>query len=221
MNYINKAKMKVKFWGSSDSNAVLVRDFLDADFYKELWKAVDFEIADVSQEGNNVRADKTLSQVKTAEWKQMLEYAMGVEFWSIMYGWLGLHRDVGKDRREALFSFNTPVEKESSVRSSHLDAGDKVCAGMLYLPALFDSAGGELVLFSDRDNYVVVPYEDNVFILFENNIAGWHFVSPRKQTDSFRRMMNIYTKTPDRSLYKHSYMKSSNKEIINPVYCVR
>jgi 2OG-Fe(II) oxygenase superfamily len=111
---------------------------------------------------------------------------------------------------EAQPSVNTAVTgPPTSVRSGHVDAPNKLFAGLFYLrPPEDQSTGGDLELYRykkgnpqgldgvyvhDRDTEVVskVKYERNVLVLFVNSINSLHGVTPRSTTEIPRYFANL------------------------------
>jgi len=114
---------------------------------------------------------------------------------------------------DALFVINTPVKKMSSVRPAHVDAKNKIFAGLYYMKPEDDpTPGGNLALYSFKDDKAgfgghyadladvnedrVVEYTSNRFLAFINSPDSIHGVTPRPQTDRYRRYINFVAVTP-------------------------
>ena len=114
---------------------------------------------------------------------------------------------------DALFVINTPVKKTSSVRPAHVDAKNKIFGGLYYMKPEDDpTPGGNLALYSFKDNKAgfgghyadladvnedrVVEYTSNRFLAFINSPNSIHGVTPRPQTDRYRRYINFVAVTP-------------------------
>jgi hypothetical protein len=127
-------------------------------------------------------------------------------------------RDTLKDKdvlMDAQIGGNTPVREANSVRSSHIDAGDKLFSGLLYLRRDDDdSKGGDLVIskfksfYNDEkaklscfdgpyvpdrflDEIETVRYAKNVLVLFINTIDSLHGVTVREPTRHARIFLNL------------------------------
>lgn len=115
-------------------------------------------------------------------------------------------------------SVNTPVKKQSSVRGAHLDNLNKLFTGLFYMKIDEDrSSGGNLELYSWKKNYSnvkkrllgskdismehviiekTINYKPNTFIIFLNSIDSLHGVTPRSETEHYRRMCVFTSKLP-------------------------
>lgn len=111
---------------------------------------------------------------------------------------------------DAQICVNTPVAGHAtSVRKAHVDLPDKLFAGLFYLRTPEDdSQGGDLVIYraksgktirfdgqflpeKDVEPVRVVPYENNVLVLFLNSRDAIHGVTPRSPTVHPRLFMNL------------------------------
>jgi hypothetical protein len=132
----------------------------------------------------------------------------GVEEWRS--GVRGLHTLDSVDIiLDAQICLNTPVvDQPSSVRGPHVDETDKLFAGLFYLRPQDDrSQGGDLQLLrfkgpvgGFRGVYVdekhlevakVIPYENNLLVLFLNSERAVHAVTPRQPTATPRWLFNL------------------------------
>lgn len=133
-----------------------------------------------------------------------------------------------KDAREttdilmdAQISGNTPVRTPSSVRTIHIDAGDKLFSGLFYLRRDDDdSVGGDLSIYKFKPRYRTlseklscfngvnvddrfldkvdeVKYAKNVLVLFINSIDSLHGVSVRQETKHPRIFLNLVGEVDD------------------------
>ncbi len=106
------------------------------------------------------------------------------------------------------FGMNSPVVRESSVRTAHVDKPEKIFNALLYCRAPDDpTPGGDLVLYKFKrspgfydkrtamptriDEVISVPYESNTLVLFLNSVASVHGVRPRPPTPHIRRYINF------------------------------
>jgi hypothetical protein len=124
---------------------------------------------------------------------------------------------------EAMISGNTPVKEESSVRTSHVDAGDKLFSGLLYMrPDKYKAIGGDLTISKFKEEYSgddvrkyfagqfiddsyldvvsVEKYAANKLVLFINSPLAVHGVTPRAPTTETRRFINLVGEVP-KTLY--------------------
>ena len=116
---------------------------------------------------------------------------------------------------DAMISGNTPVTEASSVRSSHLDAGDKLFSGLFYMrPKSYESVGGDLTIsrynrdlagkverhtkfkgaYIEDDNLEVVrtvAYDKNLAVLFINSLESVHGVTVRQPSPHSRLFVNL------------------------------
>ena len=116
---------------------------------------------------------------------------------------------------EAIISGNTPVTETSSVRTTHLDASDKLFAGIFYMrPDDYSAVGGDLTIsrikpryasknrltcFKGRiqvdDDFVeivdTVQYAKNRLVLFINSLDSVHGVTVRQPTPQSRLFVNL------------------------------
>lgn len=116
---------------------------------------------------------------------------------------------------DAMFSGNTPVTTATSVRSTHVDRGDKLFSGLFYMrPDDYTAVGGDLTIsrfkpqFStDRakmaqfkgayvdddlvEHVATVPYEKNTLVLFLNSIDALHGVTVRQPSPQTRLFVNL------------------------------
>ncbi|MDB4409665.1 hypothetical protein N9235_02515 [Gammaproteobacteria bacterium] len=118
---------------------------------------------------------------------------------------------------DAQISGNTPATSTRSVRSTHVDGGQALFAGLFYLRRDDDnSVGGDLEIrrfrpevsdvrkpgcfrnatyVDDRWTEVVktVKYDRNVLVILVNGIDSLHGVTPRQPTPHTRLFMNLVT----------------------------
>ena len=106
------------------------------------------------------------------------------------------------------FGVNSPVLRESSVRTAHIDNPKKVYNALLYCrDPDDDSEGGDLAFYRFRgepgfygtrtampnriEEVSRLPYEANTLVLFANSVHSVHGVTPRKPTAHVRRYINF------------------------------
>lgn len=106
------------------------------------------------------------------------------------------------------FGVNSPVRRESSVRTAHIDNPKKIFNALLYCRDPKDSSeGGDLALYRFRneagfygtrtaipnriEEVTRIPYEANILVLFANSVNSVHGVTPRKPTPHVRRYINF------------------------------
>ncbi len=109
---------------------------------------------------------------------------------------------------DAQICVNTPVTVPSSVRGAHIDASDKLFAGLFYLRRPDDtSTGGDLEIlrpidpaYEIKDRFLAddlvecvstVKYDQNMLVLFVNTLHSLHGVSVRSVTDKPRCFLNL------------------------------
>jgi hypothetical protein len=115
---------------------------------------------------------------------------------------------------DSMVSGNTAVTQASSVRTTHVDLGDKLYTGLLYMrpDTDKDSTGGNLTISqfkpqhkSDKlshfkyqyvdDQYVdlvdTVQYGKNRLVLMINSLDSLHGVTVRQPTKHIRRFVNL------------------------------
>jgi hypothetical protein len=116
---------------------------------------------------------------------------------------------------DAQIAGNTAVTEASSVRSTHVDQGNKIFSGLFYMrPKGYDAVGGDLTLSRfvpsltgrperlDRfkyayvdDKYVehvdTIKYDKNLLVLFINSLDSLHGVTVRQPTDQSRLFVNL------------------------------
>ena len=115
---------------------------------------------------------------------------------------------------EAMLSGNTPVTEASSVRTTHVDAGDKLYSGLFYMrPDDYSAVGGDLTIsrfkpehagkdklslfrlqYVDDANVDIVetiPYAKNKVVLFINSLDALHGVTVRQPTRQSRLFVNL------------------------------
>jgi hypothetical protein len=139
--------------------------------------------------------------------RQMQELAVGVR---------GVDSFADKDvLLDAQIAGNTPATSTRSVRSTHVDGGQALFAGLLYLRREDDdSVGGDLEIrrfrpeladarkpgcfrnatfVDDKWTEVVktVKYDRNVLVVLVNGIDSLHGVTPRQPTPHRRLFMNL------------------------------
>lgn len=106
------------------------------------------------------------------------------------------------------FGMNSPVLRESSVRTAHIDNPKKIYNALLYCRSPDDdSEGGDLALYRFKgkpgfrdlrtalpnriEEVARIPYAANTLVLFANSINSVHGVTPRKPTRHVRRYINF------------------------------
>lgn len=106
------------------------------------------------------------------------------------------------------FGVNSPVRRESSVRTAHIDNPKKIYNALLYCrDPKDDSEGGDLALYRFRtkpgfhgrrtampnriEEVTRIPYAANTLVLFANSPISVHGVTPRKPTPHVRRYINF------------------------------
>jgi hypothetical protein len=116
---------------------------------------------------------------------------------------------------DAQISGNTPVTTASSVRTTHVDKGDKLFSGLFYMRRdEDDSRGGDLTISrfkprfrtreeklrcfdgvyvddDDVETVTTIPYAKNVLVLFINSIDSLHGVTVRHPTKHPRIFLNL------------------------------
>ena len=115
---------------------------------------------------------------------------------------------------EALMAGNTPVRQASSVRTTHVDTGEKLFSGLFYMRNDDDdSVGGDLTIsrfkphysFEDKlgcfnyqyvdekhvEHIQTVKYSRNVLVLLLNSLDALHGVTVRQPTQHSRRFVNL------------------------------
>lgn len=116
---------------------------------------------------------------------------------------------------DAMISGNTPVTTAGSVRTSHVDLGDKLFSGLFYMrPDGYDAVGGDLTIsrfgpehdtpekrhalfegayVDDRhlDHVTTVPYAKNTAVIFVNSLDSVHGVTVRQPSDKSRLFVNL------------------------------
>jgi hypothetical protein len=112
------------------------------------------------------------------------------------------------------FGVNSPVRRESSVRTAHIDNPKKIYNALLYCrDPKDDSEGGDLAIYRFRgkpafyglrtampsqiDEVMRIPYAANTLVLFANSINSVHGVTPRKPTAHIRRYINFQVELED------------------------
>ena len=115
-------------------------------------------------------------------------------------------------------SINTPVKEKSTVRGAHLDNLNKLFTGLFYIRDKDDHTdGGDLELYSWNRNYSsnekrilirrdislnhvkyekTIKYQQNTFVIFLNSINSLHGVTPRSETDFYRKFCVFTSKLP-------------------------
>lgn len=106
------------------------------------------------------------------------------------------------------FGVNSPVRRESSVRTAHIDNPKKIYNALLYCrDPKDDSEGGDLAIYRFRnkpgfygrrtampnriEEVARIPYAANTLVLFANSLNSVHGVTPRKPTPHVRRYINF------------------------------
>lgn len=190
---------------------------------------------------NNNRWDISAHQVNqvpviSSIWKEFIQYHVSQEFWlqvcSIFEkcipketsdalgppsAWkIGVRgQDAHRDKDlllDAQISGNTPVTQMSSVRGSHLDNGNKLYGGLLYLRDSEDSSSGGNLKIQRWSNFVPrksrtmlyhedmhffvrdvaqIPYSHNTLVFFLNTPNSLHAVTPRSVTSHGRKFVNL------------------------------
>jgi hypothetical protein len=115
---------------------------------------------------------------------------------------------------DAMISGNTPVTTASSVRSSHLDRGNKLFSGLFYMrPETYHAVGGDLTIGKFKQsiapgdrawkfdgNYVddkyldvfqTIKYDKNLLVLFINTLDSIHGVTVRQPSPHSRLFVNL------------------------------
>lgn len=127
-------------------------------------------------------------------------------------------RDVDQDGSkdvfvDAMLAGNTAVTVASSVRTTHVDAGDKLFSGLFYMrPDSYDAKGGDLTISKFKPEYAAdklgnfkaqyvdddrvdivetVGYAKNKLVLFINTLDSLHGVTVRQPTKQNRLFVNL------------------------------
>ena len=112
---------------------------------------------------------------------------------------------------ELLLSINTPAPKGApSVRGWHLDRGDKLYAGMIYIEPTGDSSDYPTLITKDSK----IVHGHSTLVYWANTPDSWHSVSERPPSNRNRVMINFYCNSP---LWVHSYEKINGRDHQNPV----
>jgi hypothetical protein len=99
----------------------------------------------------------------------------------------------------------------------HLDQGDKLVVGFVYLRERDDTADdGHLYISSGDDIQKEFKYEDNVLVLWPNLPNAWHKAGVRYPTENLRRIINIVYKTNGK-VY-HDYRTPRGVGDVNELY---
>lgn len=182
-------------------------------------------------------AADVLSEGKTSSlWRDFIAYHVSREFWlnvvevfgnELGNNGLGCREEIikwnvgvrGVDAPEetdilldAQISGNSPVRERSSVRGAHVDQGNKIFTGLLYLRDVVDDSEGGDFLFQrwkrgipefmkpylyheDMRMFVqtqtAVRYSHNVLVLQLNSLDALHAVTPRSITNHRRKFANF------------------------------
>lgn len=113
------------------------------------------------------------------------------------------------------FGANSPVRRECSVRTAHIDNPKKIYNALLYCrDPEDDSEGGDLALYRFRkkpgfygrrtalpnriEEVARIPYAANTLVLFANSPHSVHGVTPRKPTPHVRRYINFQVELENR-----------------------
>jgi len=191
-------------------------------------------------------ASKSLQNNAIPEiWRQFVSYHVSTSFWKELVeafgeslensllgaqptirdpraarvGTRGIEDDMAADVfMDAQISGNTPVTRRTSVRGTHVDAGDKLVSGLFYLRNPDDKTeGGNLEIQRWRSvvprflkphlyyegmrdvvrTHCLIPYRHNSVILFINSLDALHAVTPRAVTSFPRLFLNLAVETVD------------------------
>lgn len=98
----------------------------------------------------------------------------------------------------------------------HLDQGDKLVVGFVYIREEGDTSDDGHLYFCDGTDNIMkeLRYEDNVMVLWPNLSYAWHKAGVRFPTDHLRRIINIAYKTDEKSY--HDYRTLKSKTVVNP-----
>jgi len=105
----------------------------------------------------------------------------------------------------------TSVEK--NIIGWHLDQGDKLISGFIYLKEDGDVADDGHLYLSNGDEQKRIDYENNVMILWPNLPNAWHMAGVRNPTKHLRRLVNIVYKS-DQGDY-HNYRTRHSKKVVD------
>ena len=88
----------------------------------------------------------------------------------------------------------------------HLDRGNKLIAGFIYLREKGDTVDdGHLQISSGPDSFIKeIPYEDNVLVAWPNLTNAWHRATVRYPTKHLRRIVNFIQET-EKDRFYHDY----------------
>jgi len=123
-----------------------------------------------------------------------------------------LHKEPTDFTLDCQICVNTPVtQRETSVRTAHVDDPLELFAGLLYMRDIRDeSKGGELEIYrqtggidpktqqAEIEVVGLVPYQPNTLVYFLGTIDSIHGVTPRSKTPYSRRFVNFVSHIQDR-----------------------
>jgi hypothetical protein len=202
----------------------------------------------IDESCSNQRWDYSAALVQTeckvsSLWKDFIDYHVSKEFWldvievfgdslencgldqpENLRNWIVGVRDVDTHDRtdillDAQISGNSPVQERSSVRGAHVDQGDKLFTGLLYLRDIGDDSDGGDFLFQrwkrgiphalkphlyheDMRMFVethsTVRYSHNTLVFQLNSLDALHAVTPRSVTNYRRKFANFVGILPNK-----------------------
>ena len=121
------------------------------------------------------------------------------------------------DNRTFTYGAYNGCDEAKNLIGWHLDQGDKLVVGFVYLRERDDTADdGHLYISAGDEIQKELRYEDNVLILWPNLPNAWHKAGVRYPTDNLRRIINIVYKS-DGKVY-HDYRTPRNGTDTNELY---
>lgn len=116
----------------------------------------------------------------------------------------------------AAYGSNNKCDDRTDIKGIHLDNGDKIYTGMIYLKEYSDTTVGSNIVLQSYDNYgnitseKEIEYKSNVALFWPTTYNSWHYVQPRNPSpNNLRRFINYVAEGVD-SL--HNY---TNKDFNN------
>jgi hypothetical protein len=122
--------------------------------------------------------------------------------------------------RESIYGAYNKTSVAKQVIGWHLDNGNKLLSGFVYLKEDGDlSEDSELYLTDGKDRLIKeIPYENNLMIIWPNLRNSWHKAGVRWPTEHLRRLIQLNLFTSQRTmtgndLYYHTYQTEKTKTV--------
>lgn len=127
----------------------------------------------------------------------------------------GFNETWKKENRSLTYGAYNVTSEAKNLIGWHLDKGDKLIAGFVYLKEDRDKGNDGHLYLSDGSNIQKeVPYVNNTLVVWPNLPNAWHKAGVRYPTKHLRRIINVVVES-DNNKYYHDYSCPRSDKVVD------